>query len=404
MRHLSIRCLSILGATGSIGKNTLRVAEQFPERFSVKALTAKNNITLLAEQIVRFKPDLAVVYGEAEAESLKKRLPSGIKTEILYGHDGYHAAAVHTPVDTVVSAMVGAAGLMPTLAAISAGKHIALANKETLVMAGDIVMAQAKQQGVSILPVDSEHSAIFQCLAGNRAKDLNKILLTASGGPFRKRPALDFFAITPEDALAHPTWAMGKKISIDSATMMNKGFELIEAMHLFCVSHHQIEVVIHPQSIVHSMVAFHDGSVIAQLGVPDMRGAISCALSWPERLPLHLPVPDFPAIGTLTFERPDMEKFPCLALAYRACDTGGTLPCVMNGANEMAVDAFLNKHISFVQIPELIESTMNAHEIVQNPDILAIMKADQWSRRTAGEWIMDRIENRMRDAANKGGV
>ena len=404
MRHLTTRCLSILGSTGSIGRNTLRVAERFPDRFSVKALAAKNNILLLAAQILQFKPELAVVYGETEAEGLKSRLPAGLKTEILHGPDGYHAAAVHKNADTVVSAMVGAAGLTPTLAAIGAGKHIALANKETLVMAGDLVMAQAKQQGVSILPVDSEHSAIFQCLAGNRPKDLSKILLTASGGPFRSRALEHFPAITPEDALAHPTWAMGKKISIDSATMMNKGLEVIEAKHLFGVSHHQIQVVIHPQSIIHSMVAFRDGSVMAQLGVPDMRVAIACALSWPERLPLDLPVPDFAAIGALTFEQPDMEKFPCLKLAYRACEIGGTLPCVLNAANEAAVDAFLNKRISFLQIPEAIEYTINTHIIVQYPDIMDIMKADHWARQTAQNWIEDRIGKRMNNAAKKGGL
>ncbi|RJP87812.1 MAG: 1-deoxy-D-xylulose-5-phosphate reductoisomerase [Desulfobacteraceae bacterium] len=391
-----MRCLSILGSTGSIGRNTLRVVDMFPERFSVKALAAKNNITLLSEQIVRFKPDLAVVYGKTEAAALKKRLPVGLKTEILHGPEGYHAAAVHEEADTVVSAMVGAAGLLPTLAAIAAGKHIALANKETLVMAGDLVMAQAKQCRVSVLPVDSEHSAIFQCLAGNRARDLKKILLTASGGPFRNRLHENFAAITPEDALSHPTWDMGKKITIDSATLMNKGLEVIEAKHLFAVDHHQIEVVVHPQSIIHSMVAYRDGSVIAQLGAPDMRGAIACALSWPERLPLDLPVPDFAEIGSLTFEKPDMEKFPCLALAYRACDTGGTLPCVLNAANEVAVDAFLNKWISFLQIPETIEYTINAHNVVQNPDIAAIMKADEWARLTAGDWI--------EKAAHKGGI
>jgi len=396
-----MRNLTILGSTGSIGRNTLRVVERFPERFSVKVLAAKNNIALLAEQILRFKPDMAVVYGETEAEGLKKRLPAaGIKTEILHGPDGYHAAAIHEKADTVVSAMVGSAGLLPTLAAITAGKHIALANKETLVMAGDIVMTQAKKQGVSILPVDSEHSAIFQCLAGNRAGDLSKILLTASGGPFRNRAFEHFSTIIPEDALAHPTWAMGQKISIDSATMMNKGLEVIEAKHLFGVNHHQIEVVIHPQSIIHSMVAYCDGSVIAQLGVPDMRGAISCALSWPERLPLDLPVPDFAAIGSLTFEQPDMKKFPCLSLAYRACETGGTLPCVLNAANEVSVDAFLNKRISFVQIPEVIKYTMNTHAVSMHPDIMDIMKADQWARQTAGDWI----ENRMNDAGHKGGV
>lgn len=387
MRHLSI-----LGATGSIGTSTLRVVDQFPDRFSVSVLAAKNNVTLLAEQILRFRPELAVVYGEADARALTQSLPAGLQTEILWGTEGYHAAAVHPTADTVVSAMVGAAGLTPTMAAIEAGKQIALANKETLVMAGDLVMAAARKQGIAILPVDSEHSAIFQCLAGNRFENVKKILLTASGGPFRNRPASLFSTITLEDALAHPTWTMGKKISIDSATLMNKGLEVIEAKHLFGLSHHQIEVVVHPQSIIHSMVGYQDGSVMAQLGTPDMRGAIACALSWPERLPLDLPLPDFAGIGSLTFETPDMEKFPCLALAYRSCEAGGTLPCVLNAANEAAVDAFLKKRIAFVDIPEAIRYTLDAHQHIAHPDISDILTADRWARQTADTWIDNRIQ------------
>ncbi|MBC2714298.1 MAG: 1-deoxy-D-xylulose-5-phosphate reductoisomerase [Desulfobacteraceae bacterium] len=383
-----MRNLTILGATGSIGKNTLTVVDRFPDQFSVKALTARNNIALLAEQIKRFSPELAVVYSEIDAFELKELLLPDNRTEIMYGEKGYRAAAVHQDVDTVVSAVVGAAGLLPTLAAISAGKHIALANKETLVMAGDIVMSQAKQNNVSILPVDSEHSAIFQCLVGNRKKDLKKILLTASGGPFRNLPADQFKSITPEKALAHPTWEMGEKISIDSATLMNKGLEVIEAKHLFDVSHQKIEVVIHPQSIIHSMVSYIDGSVIAQLGTPDMKGAIAYALSCPERLPLNLPPPDFAGIGALTFEPPDMKKFPCLALAFFACETGGTLPCVLNAANEVAVDAFLNKRIGFIQIPEVIDHTMEKHRMITAPEIDDILLADQWARKTAEQWIV----------------
>jgi 1-deoxy-D-xylulose-5-phosphate reductoisomerase len=379
--------LSILGSTGSIGTNTLQIVDKFPERFSVKALTAKNNIKLLAEQVQRFSPDLAVVYLKKDALKLKEMLPADVRTQIMHGNEGYKAAAVHNQVDTVVSAMVGAAGLLPTLDAIDAGKQIALANKETLVMAGDIVMDQAKKNNVAIRPVDSEHSAIYQCLAGNRRQDLEKIFLTASGGPFRQLAADKFSSITPEDALAHPTWEMGKKISIDSATMMNKGLEVIEAKHLFDLTHRLIDVVVHPQSIVHSMVGYKDGSVIAQLGTPDMKGAIAYALSCPERMPLEMPTPDFPAIGSLTFDAPDFNLFPCLALAYSACESGGTMPCVLNASNEVAVDAFLNHQISFLSIAKVIEHTMKHHDSKINPLLADILQADEWARKKAVEWI-----------------
>ncbi|MGB9499747.1 MAG: 1-deoxy-D-xylulose-5-phosphate reductoisomerase [Dissulfuribacterales bacterium] len=381
--------LSVLGSTGSIGKNTLYVAGLFPDRFSVKALTAKENIRLLADQILEFDPDLAVVFNESSARQLEEILPGNTRTDIMSGKEGYRTAAAHDQVDTVVSAIAGSAGLLPTLDAINAGKHIALANKEALVMAGDIVTAAARQKNVSIRPIDSEHSAIFQCLAGNRRQDLQKILLTASGGPFLNLPVDEFESITPKDALAHPTWQMGEKISIDSATLMNKGLEVIEAMHLFDVTVQKIDVVIHPQSIIHSMVSYTDGSVIAQLGTPDMKGAISYALSYPERLPLNLPAPDFAGIGALTFDAPDMEKFPCLDLAYRAGETGGTLPCVLNAANEVAVDAFLNKRISFMQIPKVIEFTMEHHDALAVPELADILKTDEWARNTAGDWIIN---------------
>ncbi|MDM8551590.1 1-deoxy-D-xylulose-5-phosphate reductoisomerase [Desulfobacterales bacterium HSG2] len=379
MKHLSI-----LGSTGSIGRNTLKIVEMFPDRFVVKALAAKSNVALLAEQIERFQPEIAVVFDEARALELKERLnASGVlKTsaiEILYGEDGYRTAATHNTVDIVVTAVVGAAGLMPTLSAIDAGKDIALANKETLVMAGEIVMKRAADKGVRILPVDSEHSAIFQCLAGQRREDLDKILLTASGGPFLNKPGNQFADIKPEDALKHPTWQMGKKISIDSATLMNKGLEVIEAKWLFDVSQDQIEVVVHPQSIIHSMVAYKDGSVIAQLGIPDMKGAIAYAISWPERLPLNQPLPDFANTG-LTFQKPDMERFPCLALAFEACNIGGTLPAVLNAANESAVEAFLENRISFVQIPTVIRKRMEQHTVIQDPTLSDILEADRWAR------------------------
>lgn len=382
-----MRQVSVLGSTGSIGRSTLAVAARFPDRFRVRVLTAKTNIPLLADQIRRFSPDLAVVYAENDARRLEKEIPPGGPTRILWGEDGYRSAAAYPPADIVVSAMVGAAGLLPTLAAIDAGKDIALANKETLVMAGEIVMARARERGVAILPVDSEHSAIFQCLAGNRRQDLNKILLTASGGPFRNLPPERFPEITREMALAHPTWAMGEKISVDSATLMNKGLEVIEARHLFDVPCDRIEVVVHSQSIVHSMVAFADGSVMAQMGAPDMRGAIAYALSHPERLPLDLPVPDFAALGALHFESPNVEKFPCLSLAFAACETGGTLPCVLNGANEAAVAAFLNRRLGFDAISRVIRETLDAHAAVSTPDLGDILAADRWARDFAEQRI-----------------
>ncbi len=380
--------LSILGSTGSIGCNVLKIVEMFPDRFSVKALAAKNNISLLAGQIERFRPEIAVVFDEKLAVELEKSLHVRPGVEILYGDKGYKAAAKYDSVDMVVTAMVGSAGLMPTLAAIDAGKNIALANKETLVMAGDIVMKRASEKGVRILPVDSEHSAIFQALKGNRRKDLKKILLTASGGPFLNLPENKFNKIRPEDALKHPTWQMGKKISIDSATLMNKGLEIIEAKHLFNVSHEKIEVVIHPQSIIHSMVSYRDGSVLAQLGIPDMKGAIAYAISYPERLPLQQPIPDFTNIGALTFLKPDMEKFPCLSLAFKACKHGGTLPAVLNAANEAAVNAFLNRKIFFTDIPAIIDKIMKQHVVTENPVLTDILKAHKWAGNQAEEEIL----------------
>ncbi|HEA66193.1 MAG TPA: 1-deoxy-D-xylulose-5-phosphate reductoisomerase [Desulfobacterales bacterium] len=384
MKHLSI-----LGSTGSIGSNTLKVVEMFPERFTVKAMTAKKNIRLIARQIEQFKPELAVVYDEKGAQDLRDRLPTGTKVEIMYGAEGYIAAATQPSVDMVVAAMVGAAGLMPTLAAIDEGIDIALANKETLVMAGDIVMKRADERDVQILPIDSEHSAIFQCISGSRKADLKKIILTASGGPLIHRPKNEFNKIKPKDALKHPTWQMGEKISIDSATLMNKGLEILEAKHFFGVSQDRIEVLIHPQSIVHSMVAYHDGAVIAQLGVPDMRGAIAYALSWPERLPLDQPLPDFQNIGALTFERPDLNRFPCLQMAFDVCQAGGTLPVVLNAANEVAVQTFLNQATSFDKIPEIIRDTIDQHVNVSNPSLSDILETDRWARKQAEKMITE---------------
>jgi 1-deoxy-D-xylulose-5-phosphate reductoisomerase len=382
-----LKNLTVLGATGSIGTNVLNIVEMFPDRFAVKALTAKHNISKLAEQIQQFRPDMAVVFDEAGADELAQRLPRDMALKILHGPSGYCEAAAHPASDTVVTAVVGAAGLVPTLAAIESGKNIALANKETLVMAGEMVMRLAADSGVSILPVDSEHSAIFQCLMGQRREDLDRILITASGGPFLARAEHTFPAITPQEALRHPNWQMGNKITIDSATLMNKGLEVIEAKHLFQVEMENIQVVIHPQSIIHSMVAYRDGSIIAQLGIPDMKGAIAFALSYPERLPLRQPLPDLNAIGKFTFQQPDLKKFACLGLAIQACQTGATLPAVMNAANEIAVEAFLTHKISFPEIPEIIQQTMSAHTVIASPSLENILNADQWSRSTAARII-----------------
>lgn len=381
-----MKSLSILGSTGSIGANALKIVEMFPDRFRVRVLAAKNNIIMLAEQIRIFSPDFAVVFDEKSALTLKKNI-SGSGVEILFGNDGYRAAASYTPVDMVIAAMVGSAGLIPALSAIDAGKNIALANKETLVMAGEIVIKKAVEKGVKILPIDSEHSAIFQCLAGHRKEDMQKILLTASGGPFLNLPLNEFDRIKPEDAMNHPTWQMGRKVSIDSATLMNKGLEVMEAGHLFSVSPDDIEVIIHPQSVIHSMVSYKDGSVIAQMGIPDMKGAISYAMSYPERLSIGQPLPDFEAIGSFTFQKPDYEKFPCLGLAYNAGKTGGTLPAVLNAANEVAVEAFLNRRISFRNIPEVIEKTMGRHFVIAYPALSDILEADIWARRIAEEQL-----------------
>ncbi len=382
-----MKSLAILGSTGSIGLNVLHVVSAFPRRYRVTALCASTSVERLAGQIREFRPRLAVVRDAEHADRLRELLAPGVSVDILHGDSGYIQAAVHPDVQTVVGAMVGAAGLVPTLQAIEAGKQVALANKETLVMAGQLVMDRAREKNVSISPIDSEHSAIFQCLAGSRRQDLDRILLTGSGGPFRTRSKESFGDIDVAQALRHPNWSMGKKITIDSATLMNKGLEVIEAKWLFGVSLDQIEVLIHPQSIVHSMVAFQDGSVMAQLGIPDMKGAIAYALSHPERLALNQPLPDFAAMGALTFEKPDLEKFPCLSLAFEACRRQGTLPAVLNAANEMAVAAFLEESIGFTQIAEVISTVMQRHASIDNPDLSAILEADRWARRQAQEEI-----------------
>ncbi len=381
--------IAILGSTGSIGRSTLDVVRQFGDRFEVVALGAGSNSCLLCEQIAEFAPKTVSVIDRCVADSLIQLLKEkGISPpEVLYGPEGYCAVAAHPDSKTLVSAMVGAAGLVPTLAAIEAGKDIALANKETLVIAGEIVMRLAAEKNVRILPVDSEHSAIFQALQGNHRHALARILLTASGGPFFSKTPEEIQAMTPEAALRHPNWSMGRKITIDSATLMNKGLEVIEARWLFGVELDQISVHVHPESVVHSMVEYIDGSVIAQLGVPDMKIPIAYALTYPERLPVAGPRLDLFGLQKLSFYPPDTEKFPCLRLAFEACRCGSTMPAVLNAANEIAVNAFLDNKIGFADIPDTIEKVMEAHQTAPSADLGAILDADAWARSGAAKII-----------------
>ncbi len=373
--------LSLLGSTGSIGVSTLDVVRRFPARYSVKAMAAGDNVELFARQITEFSPELVSVKSEENVFALKQRLP-GYKGEILWGEEGNRQVATYQESETVLSAIVGAAGLLPTLAAIKAKKNIALANKETLVIAGRVVMEAAAANGVAVLPVDSEHSAIFQALDGGRRQDVKKILLTASGGPFRGKSRQQLTGITPEQAVAHPNWSMGRKISVDSATLMNKGLEVIEARWLFDMEPGNIDVLVHPQSIIHSAVEYQDGSILAQMGVPDMRIPIAYALSYPERMELGLTPLDLTRCGTLEFYQPDMETFPALKLAFDALQAGGVAPAVLNAANEVAVAAFLQRRIEFLQISETVAQTMDIVE--PGADSLeAVLAADKKGRETA---------------------
>ena len=379
--------LSILGSTGSIGTNALAVVAQFPDRFKVQALSAKRNISKLARQIRVHKPRMAAVYDEKAAMALEQLLPKSLSIQIMYGDKGYQQAAEFEKADMVLTAMVGAAGLIPTIQAIEAGKDIALANKETLVMAGDLVMQLAKAEKVNIIPVDSEHNAIYQCLLGQKRSEVDKLLITASGGPFIDKPADQLSRVNPEEALKHPNWQMGPKITIDSATLMNKGLEVIEAMHLFQIPMDRIQVVVHPQSIIHSMVAFQDGSILAQLGIPDMKTAIAYALSFPERLALGQPLPDFAKLGHFSFKEPDMQKFSCLKLARTSGRIGGTMPAVLNAANEIAVRSFLDGRLRFDRIVLVIEEIMSHHHHRHKPTLSDILAADQWARQATLELI-----------------
>ncbi len=373
-----MRKISILGSTGSIGTQTLDVIRNIKD-IKVSALTGNNNIDLLEQQVYEFLPDIAVVMDEKKAHELKHRLKA-VHTKVLQGMEGLIQAATMAEVDTVVTSVVGNVGIEPTFCAIESGKNIALANKETLVSAGQLVMDAAKNRGVHIYPVDSEHSAIFQALQGNEGNLISRILLTASGGPFRGKSIEDLANVTVEDALCHPNWSMGKKITIDSATMMNKGLEVMEAKWLFGVDISQIEVLVHPQSIVHSAVEFEDGAIMAQMGEPDMRVPIQYALTYPQRVRNCYPKVDFTKRNHLTFEKPNQEVFRCLALAYDAIKIGGTMPTVLNAANEVAVEKFLNREISFLQISELIEKTMNAYTVKYQYNIEDLLNANQWAR------------------------
>ena len=366
--------IAVLGSTGSIGTQTLEIVRTNKD-IEVTALAAGSNITLLEEQIREFRPGLAAVWDEERAAELKSRIRD-MDVQVLSGMDGLLAVAADPGAEILVTAIVGMIGILPTIEAIKAGKDIALANKETLVTAGHIIMPLAKENHVSILPVDSEHSAIFQSLQGGQEKALHKILLTASGGPFRGRKREELANIQVEDALKHPNWEMGRKITIDSSTMVNKGLEVIEAKWLFGVSVDQIQVVVQPQSIIHSMVEYEDGAVIAQLGTPDMKLPIQYALYYPERRYLPGDRLDFGTLSQITFEQPDMETFYGLKLAYHAGREGGTLPTVFNAANERAVALFLDRKIRYLQIPEIIQACMEAHKNIEAPDVETILKTE----------------------------
>ena len=383
MKHICI-----LGSTGSIGTQTLEVVDSLRDCLNVVALAAGSNVDLIEQQIEQFDPDVVALADEASADLLRTRT-KGKRVKVLGGQNGVIQAATVPKADMVLSAIVGIAGLIPTLEAIKAGKHIALANKESLVTAGSIVMKAAADAGVHILPVDGEHSAIFQCLlADGRCENVRRLILTASGGPFRDKSIEELHNVSPEQALKHPNWSMGRRITIDSATLMNKGFEVIEARWLFDVDVSKIDAVIHPESIVHSMVEFIDGSVLAHLSTADMRLQIQFALTYPERRKSPVEYLNLAQVGRLTFHEVDTEKFPCLRYAYEAVETGGTMLAVVNGADEVAVSAFLGGKIGFLDIPKIIKQAMMAHESVFDPSLDDIINADKWARNFAGKKVL----------------
>ena len=370
-----MRRIAVLGSTGSIGTQTLEVVENHPD-MEITALAAGSNIRLLEKQIRRFRPKVAAVWSEERAEELKARV-ADLDVRVEAGMDGLIAVATEASAQVVVTAVVGMIGIRPTIAAIQAGKDIALANKETLVTAGHLIIPMVRERGVRLLPVDSEHSAIFQCLNGEHGNRIHKILLTASGGPFRGKTREEMKNIQVEDALKHPNWSMGQKITIDSSTMVNKGLEVMEARWLFGVEMDQVQVVVQPQSIIHSMVEFEDGAVMAQLGTPDMKLPIQYALCWPERRPMGGERLDFWKLAEIRFEKPDFDNFPGLSLAYEAGRTGGSLPTVFNAANERAVSMFLNRKIGYLTITDIIESAMRRHTVIPNPSVEQILEAER---------------------------
>jgi 1-deoxy-D-xylulose-5-phosphate reductoisomerase len=372
------RNIAILGSTGSIGCSSLEVIANFPDELRVTYLTANKNIDLLQEQTRRFRPRAVVVLEESNASVLREALDG--TTEVLVGEEGLQEIVCREDVDIVLSSLVGFAGLKPTLHAIEAGKDIALANKETLVVAGEIIMKKVRKHGARLLPIDSEHSAILQCIQGENTSDIERVILTASGGPFLNMNEEQFHKITVEQALNHPTWKMGNKITIDSATLMNKGLEVIEAFWLFGLPPEKIEVLIHPQSIIHSMVEFADGSIKAQLSVPDMKIPIQYALMYPRRPGSPYSKIDFNALREITFLRPDIKKFPCLPLAFRALQMGGTAPAVLNAANEVAVNLFLEEQLSFTSIPAVIQDALSSHTPIHNTMLQDVIKADSEAR------------------------
>jgi 1-deoxy-D-xylulose-5-phosphate reductoisomerase len=373
----------LLGSTGSIGTSTVKVAEDLPDRIRLLGLAAGNNAELLLEQARKHRPEAISINNPEKARDLGKFF--GAATQVYSGDEGLIKLATLPSADIVLIAIVGTAGLKPALAAIRAGKDIAVASKEILVMAGEIVMSEARKHGVRVLAVDSEHSAIFQCLDGKPSNSVRKLWLTASGGPFRNTPKEEFPNITVERALKHPSWVMGRKITIDSATLFNKGLEMIEARWLFDIGMERVGVLVHPQSIVHSMVEFVDGALLAQLSTPDMCLPIQYALTYPDRAPSERVQTHFAKLGSLTFEEPDAERFPALNLARRAGEVGGTLPAVLNAANEVAVEAFVNRKINFPQITETVRRTMDAHKVVLHPVLEQILEADAWARREAAK-------------------
>ena len=391
---MTVKQVAILGSTGSIGMNTLDVIRNHPDRFKVVALTAGKQIEKLAEQCAEFKPAIAVVSEANGAASLSKLLlDKQIKTQVLYGPAALVAAVTESNCDTVMAAIVGAAGLVPALAAAKAGKRVLLANKEALVMSGDLFMQAMKLGGGELLPIDSEHNAIFQCLPNQFTKNPNPILgveelwLTASGGPFRNTPLEQLADITPEQACAHPNWVMGRKISVDSATMMNKGLEVIEAFWLFGLPLEKIKVLIHPQSVVHSMVRYRDGSVLAQLGQPDMRTPIAYGLAWPERIEAGVAPLSLTQLAALSFSEPDLARFPCLSLAFAAAKAGGIAPAVLNAANEVAVAAFLDEGLPYLRIPEVVEKTLSTIPVANADSLEFILEVDARARKLTKEFI-----------------